>query len=124
MPNAAALTERYLKDDEFSIDGATGALLQHEQGRKFLWWLLEVAHIGHQPFSADPLITAFNCGELNIGQQVLSRITSVSPEGYVAMMKEKADERTRRDRELAAANGAGDRGTEEPDYGDGRDAEG
>ena len=121
MPKPAALTERYLKEDELAITSALEALLQHSHGRKLLWWLLEIGRVGSQPFTPNALSTAFGCGELNVGQQILSRITSVSPEGYLTMMKEQADARRTRDAELADAAG---RGTDEPDYDSDRGAPG
>lgn len=92
------LRQQWLEQDEAEIDAAIGALLQHAGGRRLLWWLLRVGKIGTQPFGGNALQTAFACGELNVGNQILDRITSVSPEGYVNMMKEQADEhRTRTD---------------------------
>jgi hypothetical protein len=101
------LRARWLKEDKAAIDAAFGALLQHNGGRKMLWWLLQIGRVGQQPFSNNALQTAFACGELNVGQQVLDRITSVSPEGYLEMMKEMADERTQRDTALADARTSG-----------------
>jgi hypothetical protein len=97
------LKKRFQTEDEDAINAALGALLQHQHGKKLLWWLLRIGKIGMQPFAGNALNTSFNCGELNVGQQVLDRITSVSPEGYLNMMKEMADERTRRDSALADA---------------------
>lgn len=97
------LRAQWQKEDEAAIDTAIEALLQHTHGRKTLWWLLRIGRVGTQPFANNALQTAFGCGELNVGQQVLDRITAVSPEGYLAMMKEMADERTSRDTALAAA---------------------
>lgn len=97
------LRAQWQKEDEAAIDAAITALLQHTHGRKTLWWLLRIGRVGTQPFANNALQTAFGCGELNVGQQVLDRITSVSPEGYLEMMKEMADERTRRDSALTDA---------------------
>jgi hypothetical protein len=95
---------QWASEDQAAIDAALNALLQHAHGRKTLWWLLQIGQVGQQPFSTDPYRTAFECGQLNVGQQVLARIISVSPEGYMNMMKEQADERTRRDSQLADTN--------------------
>lgn len=97
------LRARWKQEDETAVNTAIDALLKHTHGRKALWWLLQIGRVGQQPFANNALQTAFACGELNVGQQVLDRITSVSPEGYVDMMKEMADERGRRDSELADA---------------------
>jgi hypothetical protein len=102
----------WLKEDEAAINAALGALMQHEQGRKLLWWTLRIGQVGTQPMGHNALNTAFNCGQLNVGQQILDRITSVSPEGYVNMMKEMADERTRRDNALTDARTKPDAGTD------------
>lgn len=92
----------WAKQDERDIDDAVKSMLQHALGRKLLWWLLQIGRVGAQPFVQDPLITAFNCGELNIGQQVLARLISVDPQGYVTMQTEHANEHVQRTAELAA----------------------
>ena len=103
MNKVEALKKQYLREDDFAIESAVSALTEHAQGRKFLWWLLQIGRVGDQPFSGNALGTAFNCGELNVGQRILDRIVSISPEGYILMMKENADERRKRDDELGAA---------------------
>lgn len=102
------LRARWLKEDEAAIDAAFSTLLQHGEGRKALWWMLRIGKVGTQPMSNNALQTAFACGELNVGQQILDRITSVSPDGYLQMMKEMADDRTRRDSELNTSRSNGD----------------
>jgi hypothetical protein len=97
------LKKQWERQDRESIDSAISALLQHEQGKKFLWWLLEIGRVGGQPFTANSLHTAFNCGELNVGQRILDRVISVSPEGYVSMMKENEIGRRTRDDAIALA---------------------
>lgn len=98
--NNETLKRRWLKEDEFAIDSALSESLANPQGRKFLWWLLTIGKIGAQPYSGNALNTAFACGELNVGQRILDRIISVSPEGYVRMMQESENERKERDQEL------------------------
>lgn len=74
------------------VDGAVRALLQHVEGREYLYWLMEIGHIGRNPFASNALITSFNCGELNVGQQIQSHIIEVAPDGYLRMLKEKQEE--------------------------------
>ena len=62
------------------------------EGRALLWWLLEIGRVNTQPFSIDPQKTAFQCGEMNVGNAILARLVEVNPEGYLAMLKEKANE--------------------------------
>lgn len=82
---------------EAQIDKGIAEALDTPAGRKMLWWLLAISRaVGVNSFSADPYRTAFQCGEQNVGQQVLARITEVSPEGFLAMQKENLNEWNRR----------------------------
>ena len=82
----------YARLDQSIRDEALKALLQFPAGRKYLWWLLEIGGIGKQPYSRNALDTAFNCGTLDVGQQILAHITEVDPAGFVQMQKESQDE--------------------------------
>ena len=115
MLNTEVLKERWHKSDEKEIDSSIYALLEHRHGRRMLWWLLRIGGIGGQPFATNALITAFNCGELNIGQQILARIITVSPEGYVKMMKENQDESRERSEQLAGRGNSSGRDTDSDD---------
>ena len=97
------LKRRWEREDNAEIEVAVNALLQVPNGRRFLWWLLAVGKIGNQPFSPEASITAFNCGELNVGNQIMGRLMEVNPDGYTAMMKDMLNDRNSRDRELDAA---------------------
>lgn len=78
---------------EAQVNRGIAEALDTPSGRKMLWWLLAISRaIGVNPFAADPYRTAFQCGEQNVGQQVLARITEVSPEGFLAMQKENLNE--------------------------------
>lgn len=79
------------KAEQLEVDAACRALLATATGRKYLWWLLRIGKVGTQPFANNALNTSFNCGELNVGQQILDHIISVDPAGYVRMMQEQAD---------------------------------
>lgn len=112
------LKRKWLEQDEGQITAAIEALLQHAHGRKFLWWLLEIGGIGGQPFSGNALTTSFNCGQLNVGNQVQARILEVSPEGFITMMKEQANERSERSAAIDGASAGSDRDADpEPYYG-------
>ena len=75
-------------------DTATSALLHSPDGRAFIWWILGITHYGLTPWTTNALTTSFKCGEHNIGQQLLARMTSVDPEGFLSLLKEKNDERS------------------------------
>lgn len=67
-------------------------LMRSPEGREFLWWLLQIGKVGLQPFTANALNTAFQCGELNVGNQILDRITETDPAVYVQMQVEHMNE--------------------------------
>jgi hypothetical protein len=118
--NENKIKSRWKKEDETAISDAISALQQHRQGRKFLWWLLEIGGVGQQPYATNALQTSFNCGTLNVGNQILEAIVATAPEGYLTIMKENADERRTRNTELAVARDAarGDRGYSGDDSGE------
>lgn len=93
--------QRFAEYDEAQINRAMLELLETEQGQKFLWWLLQIGQYGMQPFAADPLKTAFNCGELNIGNQVMLRICEVNPTGFAQLQENRKQENERRSEHLS-----------------------
>ena len=126
-PKAAEAFQRRLKsysrNTAAEIDAAIGECLATHKGRALLWWLLEIGRVGTQPFAGIEGKTAFNCGELNVGNQVLARITEVGPDGYLTMMKEKQNERNAlsnpdTDPGTSGQPGAFDSIAAEPDSGD------
>lgn len=64
------------------------AAMDVEQGRAWFYDLLARCRVFNLPFNADPYITAFKCGELNVGNQVLSDIQDANPDQYVRMVRE------------------------------------
>lgn len=60
-------------------------------GRKWFYDFL-VAHSAYtNPFRRDPYITAFECGELNVAQQVMAEIVEADEVLYLQMLKENKD---------------------------------
>jgi hypothetical protein len=107
--NIEKMKRRWQREDEDRINSAVSAAISSREGRKFLWWLLEIGRVGTQPFTTNALNTAFGCGELNVGQRILDRIVSNFPEGYLTMMKENNDEVNERNQRLElAADGIGE----------------
>lgn len=80
------------------LDDFVKAAFQHQQGREYFYFLLEICGIGKNPFTANALTTSFSCGELNVGQQIQAHIIEVSPDGYLQMLKEKEEERLNAER--------------------------
>ena len=80
-----------LATTQANIDEVTRTLLETRQGKDFIWWLLGIGKVNQQPFAHNALTTSFNCGELNVGQQVLAQIMKAAPDSYVKLLKEKVD---------------------------------
>jgi len=73
--------------DEVRAEGLLQTM-KSVQGRAWLYDLIEKCGPGQNPFSPDALRMAFNCGELNIGNQIVGQCNTVSAELYLVMMKE------------------------------------
>lgn len=64
------------------------SLLKTAYGRRFLWGLLKDCHILELPFvEGFPDSTAFNCGMMNVGNKLLSKILEVRPEALKEMQQ-------------------------------------
>jgi hypothetical protein len=57
-------------------------------GRSYFHSILVRCHVFANPYAGDAGSTAFACGELNVGQQVLADIMRVCPDEYIKMMRE------------------------------------
>lgn len=98
------LTSQWEQNDRLEIEQALSALLSTPVGRRYLRRLLAFGKIGQQPFTTNALTMSFQCGELNVGQQILADILSVNPDGYVMMQKEANDEWNTRDQAIRDAD--------------------
>lgn len=74
------------------IDDFVKAGLNTPQGRAYVYWLLEMSKVNYQPFTGNALTTSFNCGEMNVGKQILAHIIEVAPDDYLKMLKERQEE--------------------------------
>lgn len=99
--------DAYQRLVEQEIDNAVAKCLKGKEGRRFLWWLLQIGKVNQQPFTMDARTTAFNCGELNVGNQILARITQVQPAGYLQMQEENLNEYNARVRADTSRSDAG-----------------
>lgn len=99
-----------LKENENKLhrDAFIRAALQHREGREYIYWLLSIAKIGVNPYTGNALNTAFQCGELNVGQQVQAHIIEVSPDGFLDLLREKEKERLDDSRDNTADSDTGD----------------
>jgi CRP-like cAMP-binding protein len=111
---------KWQEADAKELDNAITAMLQHKETRRYLYWLLEMTRaIGQNPMTDNALRTAFNCGEQNVGQQIMAHLIDVAPEGFLTLLKEKSDERRERSNTIAGIRAGTDRANDtEPDRGD------
>lgn len=64
-------------------------LYQSPAGRTYLLWTLEVAKaIGHSPYRGDPYLTAFVCGENNVGLQLMAQMIRTDASAFADLLKE------------------------------------
>jgi len=100
--------EKFAAFDAAQIDETLRYLLADEGGQRLLWWLLEIGKsIGVQPYTANSDYTIFQCGEMNVGMQILARITDAHPVGFAEMQIKRKNEdewRNTRASELASGN--------------------
>lgn len=98
---------KYAALDDAEIDQFIQQMLADQKGQKFLWWLLQIGKYGTQPFTVDPQTTAFQCGELNVGNAILMRVIEVNPLGFAQLQLQRKDEdgqRTAAARDIASGN--------------------
>ena len=76
------------------VDSFISEMLSRREGRDFIWWLISVGGWGGQPHTSNALNTAFNCGALNVANQIVARLGHVNPAGFVRMQMERLDERS------------------------------
>lgn len=62
-------------------------VLNDQRGRRVINRLLEKTGVYRNPFTGNSE-TYFRCGEMNIGQFIVSEVQSVSPDSYTNLLKE------------------------------------
>lgn len=68
------------------------AIMELEDGRAYMYNLLERCHIFGNPFVRnDPYATHFMIGESNIGRLIMADVVECSPEGYLKMCEENKE---------------------------------
>jgi hypothetical protein len=87
----ANIQDDYATEDRLAVESAIKSLLSAAIGRKFLWRVLQLGKVGTQPYTSSDRDTAFQCGELNVGNGVLALITEADPAGYLMMQQENIE---------------------------------
>jgi hypothetical protein len=67
-------------------------LMQHPAGRRIATRLLAVTGVRRTTFNPSGSVMAFNEGRRNVGLWFEGELISVSPEGYMKLLKEFASE--------------------------------
>jgi len=63
-------------------------VMSSENGRRWVREFLEHCMVGTNPFNADPIKMAFNCGCVNAGQVFMAQVMNADPKLYMQMMAE------------------------------------
>lgn len=64
-------------------------LMAHEAGRRIVSRILAFTKIAHTPFNHSGSVTAFNCGQQNVGLWLLGEVQAHRPEAYLKMLQEQ-----------------------------------
>lgn len=92
------------------------AILSHENGRDWLYSVLERCGIYQTPFSTDALLMAHRVGEQNIGRELLAAIVAADSKAYMRMLEEQQEkEDGRSSSHNTSGNGADTSTYAEPD---------
>ena len=87
-PKAIAAAIKTDKSKDVRAKEGLHALMRDPNGRAWLYRVLLMCDPFRSPFSTDPIVMAKNCGEANIGLQIIADMQEVSPELYLQTMKE------------------------------------
>lgn len=64
-------------------------LMEHPEGRRFMWWLLERAGVYRTTFDANATVMAFREGHRNLGVMLEAECRTHVLERYIQMLKEQ-----------------------------------
>lgn len=76
------------KDRDVILREALVGIMQTPSGRSWIKSLLDKCRPFRTPFSNDPIQMGYNCGEANIGLQLIAELHAASADLYLVMMKE------------------------------------
>ena len=120
---ALKLAQRRARIADAQERSTTVWIMSTQQGREWMYRLLELCHIGQSPFTGDNDQTNFQCGEQNIGLRLWGSLQGACPDLYLLMMQEANERSISTDAQLAGSPN-GDGGVEGTDLNNHRDDEG
>lgn len=84
---AANETKRLQKHERSKEVEDFSWVMADARGRRFMYRLLEQTGLYRNPFTGNSH-TFFNCGQMNVGQWLMSEIHEHTPDAYMAMINE------------------------------------
>lgn len=87
LKHAAKLARQSEREDEDTIR----SIMATSAGRAWMYRKLVRCHIYTNPYAQSDRDTAFQCGEMNIGQMLLAEVDRTCPDTYLLMMREAND---------------------------------
>ena len=110
------LLSRHSKLEEEANRTVINSLMGMANGRAYIHDLLVYCNVFTQPFSADSHLTAFGCGQLDVGQVLFRAIMRWCPEQYTLMMREANARSSTTDARLSRSDkDANGRDSDEPE---------
>jgi hypothetical protein len=88
---AVEKNEKLRRERDRAKEDFVRAALSSREGRIWFWDLLARCGVFRNPWTANALVTAHACGEMNIGQELLGEVTRLVPDYFATMLKENND---------------------------------
>jgi len=89
-PDTEAAAELQRKQEQERRDAEDFAwLMEHPQGRRFVWRLLDRAGVYRTSFHSSGSVTAFNEGKRDIGLWVMTELHDHAPGALLEMITER-----------------------------------
>ena len=67
------------------------ALLSTEEGKRVVFWLLEMAGVYRDAFSGDAAATNYTLGQQSIGRRILTELNAIDPRIYPRLLLDIAE---------------------------------
>jgi hypothetical protein len=87
-PRTVEKKEKLQRERGRSKEDFIRASLGTREGRIWFWDLLDECGVFRNPWTANALVTAHACGEMNVGQKVLAEVVRIVPDYFSTMLKE------------------------------------
>jgi hypothetical protein len=71
---------------------AIQSIMSNEDGRHFMWRLLEYTGVSGSKFDNDPYRNAFNSGQQSVGEWLTEEMKQAAMGSYIEMLRENLDE--------------------------------